>query len=175
LLGKERAMSEESLNSIVNALEEYNDYLDRLVSRLGSITDKLNKLDGSQEWFKKIKRTEERLYAIEVEFSDFIKYFSSSQRASLVSGLPSMTIRCKKWEDFKTQAANAKLVSFLVEEKERVFQVSALKEDKVLIYSGEFPQHAKLLKSWISRELSIPEGKIVEGVLAIGHGILHSA
>jgi hypothetical protein len=168
-------MSEESLNSIVNALEEYNEYLDRLVSRLGSITDKLNKLDGSQEWFKKIKRTEERLYAIEAEFSDFINYFSSSQRASLVSGLPSLAVRYKKWEDFKTQSTNAKLVSFLVEEKERVFQVSALKDGKVLIYSGELPQHAGLLKSWISRELNTPEGKIVEGVLAIGHGMLHSA
>jgi hypothetical protein len=168
-------MSEASLNSIVNALEEYNDYLDHLVSRLGIITDKLDELDGTQEGYKKIKRTQERLFAIETEFSDLINYFSSSQKASLFSYLPSPIIRYKNWEDFKAQSTNAKLVSFLIEENERFFQVSALKEGRILIYSGELPQTAKLLKSWISRELNVAEGKIVEGVLAIEHGPLHSA
>jgi hypothetical protein len=168
-------MSEESLNSVINALEEYNEYLDRLVSRLGNITDKLSKLDGAQEWFRKIKRAEERLFAIETEFSEFINYFSSSQKASPYSYLPSLTIRYTKWEDFRTQSTNAKLVSFLLEEKDRVFQVCALKEGKVLVYSGEFPQHAKLLKSWISRELSTSQEKTVEGILATEYGTLQSA
>jgi hypothetical protein len=160
-------MSEESLNSIINALEEYNEYLDGLVSRLGNITDKLNKLDGAQGWFQKIKNAEERLFAIEAEFSRFINYFSSSQKASSYSYLSTLTIRYNNWEDFKTQSTNAKLVSFLLEEKERVFQVCALKEGRVLIYSGEFPRRAELLKSWISRELGTSEERVVEGVLAI--------
>jgi HPt (histidine-containing phosphotransfer) domain-containing protein len=161
-------MSQESLNSITNALQEYNEYLDRLVSRLGNITSELNKLDGAQEWFGKIKKAEEWLFAIEVEFSEFIDYFSSSQKACLCSYLPSLTVRCTRWEDFRTQSTNAELVSFLREERERVFQVCALKDGKVLRYSGEFPQHAKLLKSWLSRELGTPRETIVEGVLAIG-------
>jgi hypothetical protein len=161
-------MSEESLNFIINALQEYNEYLGRLVSKLGNITDELNKLEGAQEWSKKLRKAEERLFAIETEFSEFIDYFSSSQNTSLYSYLPSLTMRYKKWEDFKTQSTNAKLISFLLEEKERVFQVCALKEGKVLTYSGEFPQHAKLLKSWLSKELSTHQEKIVEGVLAIG-------
>ncbi|MGD0977687.1 MAG: hypothetical protein ABR962_00950 [Candidatus Bathyarchaeia archaeon] len=161
-------MSQESLNIIVNALQEYNEYLDRLVSKLGNITDELNTLEGAQEWSKKLRKAEERLFAIETEFSEFIDYFSSSQNTSLCSYLPSLTMRYKEWEDFKTQSTNAKLISFLLEEKERVFQVFALKEGKVLTYSGEFPQHAKLLKSWLSKELSTQQGKIVEGVLAIG-------
>lgn len=161
-------MSEESLNFIVNALQEYNEYLGRLVSKLGNITDELNKLEGAQESSKKLRKAEERLSAIEIEFSEFIDYFSSSQNTSLCSCLPSLTMRYKKWEDFKTQSTNAKLISFLLEEKERVFQVFALKEGKILTYSGEFPQHAKLLKSWLSKELSTQQGKIAEGVLAIG-------
>lgn len=161
-------MSQESLNSITNALQGYNEYLGRLVSRLGNITSELNKSDGGQERFEKIKKAEERLFAIEVEFSEFIDYFSSSQKASPCSYLPSLTIQYTRWEDFKTQSTNAKLVSFLREEKERVFQVCALKDGKVLRYSGEFPQHAKLLKSWLLRELGTPAEKIVEGVLAIG-------
>lgn len=161
-------MSEESLNSVVSALEEYNDYLDGLVSRLGNITDKLNKLDGTQEWFQKIKRAEERLIAIEAEFSELLSYFSSSQKASLYSYAAHLTIRYNNWEDFKTQSANAKLVSFLLEEKERVFQVCALKEGKIFVYSGEFPQPSKLFRSWISRELSASQERVVEGILATG-------
>ena len=159
-------MSENSLNSIINALQEYNEYLGRLVSKLSNITDNLNKLDGTQEWSKKIKKTEERLFAIEAEFSDFIDYFSSSQKASHYSHPPSMTIQYKKWEDFKTESTEAKLVSFLMQEKERAFQVYVLKNGKVLTYSGAFPEHAKLLKSWLSKESGIPQEKIVEGVLA---------
>jgi len=161
-------MSEGSLNFIVNTLQEYNEYLGSLVSKLSNITDELNKLEGVQESSKKLGKAEERLSAIETEFSEFIDYFSSSQNTSLCSYLPSLTMRYKKWEDFKTQSTNAKLISFLLEEKERVFQVFALKEGKILIYSGEFPQHANLLKSWLSKELSTQQRRIAEGVLAIG-------
>jgi hypothetical protein len=161
-------MSEDSLNFIVDALQEYNKYLDRLVSKLSNITEELNKLEGAQESSKKLRKAEERLFAIETEFSEFIDYFSSSQNTSLCSYPPSLTMRYKKWEDFKTQSTNAKLISFQLEEKERVFQVCVLKEGKVLTYSGEFPQHAKLLKSWLSKELNTQQEKIVEGVLAIG-------
>jgi hypothetical protein len=161
-------MSEASLNSVVDTLQEYNEYLNRLVSKFNSIADNLNKLEGAQEWSKKIKKAEERLFAIEAEFSEFIHYFSSSQKSSLYPYSPSLTLQYKKWEDFKTQSTSAKLVSFLLQEKEKVFQVYALKEGKILAYSGEFPQPAKLLKSWLSRELSTPHEKIVEGVIATG-------
>jgi hypothetical protein len=161
-------MSQESLSSIINALQEYNEYLGSLVSRLGIVADKLNELEGEQEWSKKLKKAEERLFAIEVEFSEFIDYFSSFHGESLSSYLPSLTLRYKTWEDFKTQSTNAKFVSFLLEEKERVFQVCALKEDRVLTYNGELPQHAKLLKAWLSKELGTRQEKIIEGVLAIG-------
>ena len=113
-----------------------------------------------------IKKAEERLFAIEAEFSKLIDYFSSSQKAPLDSHPPSMTIQYKKWEDFKTQSTEVRLVAFLLEEKERVFRVSALKNGKVLTYSGGFPEHAKLFKSWLSRELGTSDEKIVEGVLA---------
>lgn len=169
-------MSEESLNSIINTLEVYNDYLDHLVSRLGNITNKLNTLEGPQEWSRNVRKAEERLHVIKAEFSDFINYFSSFSYRGLKTRYPaSLTIRYKKWEDFRTQSINANLVSFLVEEKEKVFQVSALKDGKILIYSGELPQNARMLKSWISRELNIPEGKIVEGVLTMEYGTSHLA
>jgi hypothetical protein len=97
-----------------------------------------------------------------------VDYFSSSQKEPLYSYSPSLTFQYTKWEDFKSQSTSAKLISFLLQEKEKGFQVYALKEGKVLAYNGEFPQPAKLLKSWLSKELSTPHEKIVEGVLATG-------
>ena len=168
MLNKERRMSQEPLNSIVSSLQDYNEYLGRLVSKLSSITDKLNKLEGMQQWSHKIKKTEERLSSIETEFTGFIDYFSSKKATPYSSSQPPITIRYKEWEDFKSQSTDANLVSFLFEEKERVFQVCALKEGKILAFSGDSPQLAKLLKSWLSKEVGTPQGKIVEGVLAIG-------
>jgi len=167
-------MSEGSLNSVINALEEYNEYLNRLVSRLGDITNNLSKLDGMQQSSKSIKKAEERLYAIETEFSNLINYFSSFRKTSIYPYSPALTIRYNNWEEFKTHSTNAKQVSFLLEEKEKVFQVCASKEGKILVYSGELPQHTRLLKAWISRQLDTPQEKIVEGFLATEHERLPS-
>ena len=158
-------MSQQSLSLIITALEEYNEYLGRLVSSLGNIAGKLSELKGTQSWSQKLKKAEERLLAIEIEFSEFIEYFSSFRGESVSPRLPSLTFRCKQWEDFKTHSTNAKFVSFLFQEKERILQVYALKEDRVLRYSGEFPEDAMLLKSWLSTELGTQPEKIVEGVL----------
>jgi len=159
-------MSQQSLSFLINALVEYNEYLGGLVSRLGDIAGKLNEVKGAQGWSQKLKKAEERLFAIETEFSEFIEYFSSLRGEPLISGLPSSAFRSKQWEEFKTHSTDAKFVSFLVEEKERVLQVYALKENRILTYSGEFPEPTRLLKSWLSRELGTQPEKIVEGVLA---------
>ena len=132
----------EALDFIINVLKEHEKDLDRLVTELGKITERL---DGTEEMAGKIEKDEE---------------------APVYSHGPAVIVRCKKWEDFKTLSANAETVSFLFKETERAFQIDALKEGKVLTYSGEFPQDTKLLKIWISKELKIQEEKILEGVLA---------
>ncbi len=40
--------------------------------------------------------------------------------------------------------------------------------NQIVTYSGEIPKYAALLKNWLSKQLEIPEKKILEGVLAIG-------
>ena len=81
---------------------------------------------------------------------------------------PPVIVRCKQWNDFKTLAKGADTVSFLFRETEKGFQADALKNGRVLTYSGDLPENAKLLKLWLARELNIEEGKIFEGILAIG-------
>jgi len=80
----------------------------------------------------------------------------------------SVIIKCKQWEDFKVQALNASTVSFLYRAEERAFQVDALKEGRVYTFSGQLPSDVALLRTWLSKELSVEEGRVLEGVLAIG-------
>jgi len=155
----------EALDFIINVLKEHEKDLDRLVAELGKTTERLG---GTGEISGKIEKVEERLSAIQSEISNLINYISTSRQTPVYSHGPAVIVRCKKWEDFKNLSTNAETVSFLFKETERTFQIDALKEGKVLTYSGEFPQDTKIFKIWISRELKIPEEKILEGVLAIG-------
>ncbi|UCG45546.1 MAG: hypothetical protein JSV58_01830, partial [Candidatus Bathyarchaeota archaeon] len=81
---------------------------------------------------------------------------------------PSVTVKCKQWADFRAFAADAETISFLYKQEERVFQADALKEGKILTYTGEFPHDSGVLKIWLSRELNVPEEKIFEGALVLG-------
>jgi len=155
----------EALDFIINVLKEHEKDLDRLVAELAKTTQKLG---GTGELSEKIASVEERLSTIQSEISKLINYISSPREPPIYSHGPPVIVRCKKWEDFKTLSTNADTVSFLFKETERTFQIDALKEGKVLTYSGEFPQDSKLFKTWISKELQISEEKILEGVLAIG-------
>jgi len=77
-------------------------------------------------------------------------------------------LRCKQWEDFQTLAYQAQTLSFLYRDAEKTFQVDALKDSQIVTYSGELPKPTSLLKTWLSKQLDIPEKKILEGILAIG-------
>jgi hypothetical protein len=84
-----------------------------------------------------------------------------------VRGAP-VILRCKQWEDFQTLAYQAQTVSFLYRETEKMFQADALKDNQIITYSGELPKEISLLKIWLSKQLDIPEKKVLEGILAIG-------
>jgi len=81
---------------------------------------------------------------------------------------PPVILRCKQWDDFQTLAFQAQTLSFMYKEAEKTFQADALKGNQIITYSGELPQLTALLKMWLSKQLEIPEKKILEGVLAIG-------
>ena len=64
-------------------------------------------------------------------------------------------------------AQQAQTVSFTYKETEHVFQADALKGNQVVTYSGELPKMSSLLKIWLSKQLEVPELKVLEGVLTI--------
>ncbi|UCE28707.1 MAG: hypothetical protein JSV85_05370 [Candidatus Bathyarchaeota archaeon] len=156
----------EALDFIINVLREHEKDLDGIVTKLSKTIAKFSK---TGEITTKIEKIEERLSTMQNEISNLVHTVSPSQKTrNHVRHGSSVTVRCKQWEDFRTLAADAETISFLYKQEEKVFQADALKEGKILTYTGEFPQDSNVLKIWLSRELNVPEDRIFEGALAMG-------
>jgi hypothetical protein len=173
----------EALDFIVNVLKEHEKDLDRLINELGNITERLG---DTGEFSGKIEKVEERLSTLQNEIANLITYLSTSHEATIPLPIPTtqeqrteapqprevrgppVILRCKQWEDFQTLAYQAQTLSFLYRETEKTFQADALKNGQVITYSGELPKTTSLLKTWLAKQLDVPEKKILEGILAIG-------
>jgi hypothetical protein len=166
----------EALDFIINVLREHEKDLDRLIGELGTITSSVGK---TGEMADKIEKVEERLSTLQNEITGLIGILSTSPRttpvphATTATQLPAprgppVIVRCKQWDDFRTLAKGADTVSFLFREAEKGFQADALKDGRVLTYSGELPKDSRLLKLWLAKELEMKEESIFEGILAIG-------
>jgi hypothetical protein len=172
----------EALDFIVNVLKEHEKDLDRLINELGNITEKLGDTGALSG---KIEKVEETLTTLQGEITNLITYLSASQETPTILTTPAqeqkletspskeirgppVILRCKQWEDFQTLAHQAQTVSFLYREAEKTFQADALKDNQIITYSGELPKPTTLLKTWLAKQLDIPEKKILEGILAIG-------
>lgn len=172
----------EALDFIINVLKEHEKDLDRLINELGTITERLG---DTGELSGKIEKVEERLGTLQSEITNLITYLSTSRepmaipaqvaqqekaRTSQVGEVrgPPVILRCKQWADFQTLAHQAQTLSFLYKEAEKTFQADALKNNQVITYSGEPPKQTSLLKTWLAKQLDIPEKKVLEGILAIG-------
>ncbi|MBS7647909.1 hypothetical protein KEJ24_08755 [Candidatus Bathyarchaeota archaeon] len=172
----------EALDFIINVLREHEKDLDRLINELGKITERLGE---AGELSGKIESVEYRLTDLQNEISNLIAYLSTSQashesqkvlapssvqKAQIAAEMrgPPVILRCKHWEDFQTLARQAQTLSFLYKETEKAFQADALKNNQIITYSGELPKQTALLKSWLSKQLDVPEDRILEGILAVG-------
>ena len=171
----------EALDFIINVLKEHEKDLDRLISELGSITEKLG---DAGEFSGKIEKVEDRLTTLQNEITNLITYLSVPHETSAAPAQkpqsqrtepaplrevhgPPVILRCKNWEDFQTLANQAQTLSFLYREAEKTFQADALKNNQIITYSGELPKYNSVLKAWLARQLDIPEKKVLEGILAI--------
>jgi hypothetical protein len=179
----------EALDFIVSVLKEHEKDLDRLINELGNVTEKMG---DSGELSGKVERVEERLSTLQNEITNLITYLSAPHEAPLATsqqptspqqvpmierneGLqvkdthgPTVTLRCKQWEDFLAIASEAQTLSFMYREDDKTFQVDAVKDNQIITYSGELPKHNLLLKAWLSKQLNVPEKKALEGVLVVG-------
>lgn len=161
-----RNESLEALDFIINVLKEHEKDLDRFISQLGTITESLGE---TGEIVGKIENIEDRISTLQDEITNLVRNIGAPQPASSSSYTPtnSVNINCRKWEDFKNLAAGAETVSYLFKVSENTFQASALKNGKLVTYTGDFPTNSRMLKLWLSTELDVAEDDLVEGALNI--------
>ncbi len=170
----------EAIDFIINVLKEHEKDLDRLITELAKITEQLGE---TGEISDKIDKIEDRLTTIQTEVANLITYLSAPKEAAPATPAaptaarpttptyaplgPTVIVKCRNWEDFKTLTKNPETVSYTFQETEKTFQADALIQGKVLTYNGELPKNTKMLKAWLSKQLGVSEEKIFEGVLAV--------
>ena len=177
----------EALDFIVNVLKEHEKDLDKLINELATVTEQLGE---TGDVGGKVEKVEEKITSLQKEVTNLMSYISAvkpevespaaakepqqtqpgpAPAASLVEiGGPSLILRCKQWEDFHALAFQAQTLSFIYKEDEKFFQVDALKGNRIITFNGPLPELPQILKAWLSKELSISEKSILEGVLAVG-------
>lgn len=159
----------EAIDFIINVLREHEKDLDRLITELGKITEQLG---DTGEVSEKIDKIEGRLSGIQTEISNLITYMSAPKKEgppAVPAYVPSppVIVKCKNWEDFKTLAENPETLSYTCAETEKTFQADAIKQGRILTYSGQLPRDTQILKAWLSRQLGVAEEQIFEGILAV--------
>ena len=173
----------EALDFIVNVLKEHEKDLDKLISELATVAEQIG---DTGELSSKVDKVEEKISILQKEVTNLIGYLSNAPKQVLqinalkepastnlpsssvvIQGGPPMILRCKQWEDFQGLAMSAQTLSFSYKEDEKIFQADALKGNKIITYSGLLPKFSSILKTWLSKQLNVPEQSILEGVLAI--------
>ena len=186
----------EALDFIVNVLKEHEKDLDRLINELGTTAEKMGdtgelsvKVEKVEERLSTLQNEITNLIthlSASREQTPMTKQTLpptqtpppmpsqplTTSRAEVVPFKeihgPPVILRCKVWEDFQGIAVQAQTLSFMYREPEKIFQVDAVKDNQIVTYSGPLPKETALLKVWLSRQLDVPEKKILEGILTIG-------
>jgi len=170
----------EAMDFIVNILKEHEKDLDRLINELGKVTEQMGEAGEINE---KVNNIEQKIDSLQQTIDSLFKRASTQQEvplppptakaaisepraASIGTELPVM-MQCKQWEDFIALASQAQTLSFSFTENDRLFKVDALKNNQIITYTGEKPRLSALVKAWLSKQLDIPEKKILEGELAL--------
>jgi DNA repair ATPase RecN len=171
----------EALDFIVNVLKEHERDLDKLISELATVTEQMGE---PGELSEKVNQVEEKISGLQKQVNDLVGAVSGYRGAApmvtvdqpvapatsmlaTAPAAPTVVLQCKKWEDFKNLAAGAQTVSYSYKEEEKLFQAEALKGNHVMSYNGSLPEFSALLKSFLSKDLRVPEQGIFEGVLAV--------
>ena len=166
----ERKMLEEkeiaSFDFVINALLQH----ERSLSNLATTLEKILKQVGYiGDFSDQIQKVENDLTVVETQISNLCKSLPDYSNVPVISFANPIIAQCKEWEDFRTIATNAEIISFLFNKPDSTFEVNALKGVFSPVYTGNFPagldKNEKTLKSWLSTELGVDEVKIFEGSL----------
>ncbi len=172
----------EALDFIINVLKEHEQNLDKSISEFASVTEQMGNIDVLNG---RVEKVEEKIGSLQKEITNLIGILSNSPNSfstaskkpdlqteaitsatvAMVQSGPLVTLHCKQWKDFQSLAMNAQKLSFNFKETEKVFQVEALKGNQLVLFSGILPNFAIIIKTWLSKQIAIVEGNVIEGSL----------
>jgi hypothetical protein len=87
----------------------------------------------------------------------------SQQEADLISSELPLTLHVSQWEDFQALSNQAQTISFKLKENEKIIEITAIKNNQIITYTGQTSNQATLIKTWVSKQLNIAEEQIIEG------------
>ncbi len=177
----------EALDFIINALKEHEQHLDKLFHDIATVTEQIGKTKNGLN--SKVEKTEETISQIQKEVTNLIAFvLDNSPKGTLPTqikeqtgqttpfkafdNLSSATFQCKQWSDFKALAVKAQSLTFNYKEDMTVFQVNALKGNKLIVYTGALPSFSLILKKWLSQQLDINELNVLVGSVDKRSGVL---
>ena len=171
----------EALDFIINVLKEHEQTLDKSIDDLANVTEKMGE-PGQLD--SKLDKMNEKMNLLQKDLMNLISSLPNlgkpiapaavkEQVVNPATGIvvqdggPPMVLNCKQWADFQTLSFQPQTISFIFKETEQLIQVDALKGNKIITYSGEFPKLSAILKTWLSRQLNVTEKNVLEGTLSI--------
>jgi seryl-tRNA synthetase len=173
----------EAVDFIVSVLKEHQKDLDKLISGLDTAAEQLGE---KGEFSSKLEKIHKKLDNLETEISNITKRLPNQPREkapiqtdatqklqndAIQTNTPNMlaaVIHCAKWEDFQLLAAEAQIISFKFLDNQKILEMNALKDNKIVTYSGELPKLSEMLRMWLSKKLDVSETRVLEGDIALG-------
>ena len=173
----------EALDIVVNFLKEHEQNLDKSINEFASVIEQMGNFEVL---YDKVEKVEEKIGNLQKEVTNLIGCLSNAPKEAtsasiekeepqayaapalapvVIQGGPSFVLRCKEWGDFQVLAKQAQMLTFSFKEDEKVFQVDALKENKIITYKVALPDFSTILKKMLSGLLDIKEQNIIEGFL----------
>lgn len=171
----------EALDFIVNVLKEHEKDLDKLITDLKVVSEKIG---DKGELSSKVGKLEERINSFQLQIASLIKKLPIQTSGVVSSNVLSeqqgkgnvdvganlpykVSLECKHWDDFLVRAFRSNIVSFGYSESEKKYNVKTVKNNQVFRYVGVLPDVGFLLRSWLSKRLDVLEKQIVEGEIEV--------
>ncbi|HTY74584.1 MAG TPA: hypothetical protein VMD05_03360 [Candidatus Nanoarchaeia archaeon] len=177
----------DTLDYVLNSLKENSEDLDTLIKEVSKIADRVSDICELSSF----KRVEEKINLLQ---SDLKTLVESSRLAALGNKIPPIAeapiaevsghksgisetssksnsmvvVDCKNWSDFQEFASTAQTVYFSYQDSDKVFEIEALKDNKIAAFGGKVPMLELLLKLWFTGQLDSPAEKVLNGAMNKG-------
>lgn len=169
--GQPNGTTLEMLAFVVQALMEHEKAVDKLINGLNKFKDEqsakgtklTDKMEGIEARVTDIQAKMDKLKKLADAISNAAKARTVEEKPQPACPPDSLTgtQKCRKWEDFQDAAVQADSLRFSYNEEENTFTVEAIKNKKQIIYSGDLPALAVLLKTWFANNLGIGDAESV--------------